>query len=97
MCNYNFNLPVDPTMLMETAKAAIEKRGGTTTVQGSKLLFSVPTPVGQIDGACHLLEQSMINIKVTKKPDIVPCALIREKLVGYLTEAVKSQAKLAQV
>lgn len=96
MCNYNFNLPIDPAALYPTAQSAIIAHGGTTTVKGSKVIFSIPTPLGQIDGVCSVVEQSTLNITVTKKPDFVPCALIREKLVGYLTQAVKTQAKSAQ-
>jgi hypothetical protein len=96
MCNYNFNLPIDPAALFATAQSAIVARGGNATQKGSKVLFSIPTPLGQIDGICTLVEQATLNITVTKKPDIVPCALIREKLVSYLTQAVKMQAKSPQ-
>lgn len=92
MCNYNFNLPIDPAALFETAQNAILARGGSATQQGSKVVFSIPTPLGQIDGVCTIVEHATLNITVTKKPDIVPCTMIREKLVSYLTQAVKAHA-----
>ena len=36
MCNYNFELPVDPIPLMALVKQMIEENGGTVTGQDSQ-------------------------------------------------------------
>ena len=96
VCQYNFELPLDPVPLMEMARQAIVKNGGTVSGQLPRVLLSIPTPVGRFEGVCSLVSGSVVNIAVTKKPELVSCTMIRDKLTFYLTEAVKMQAGLAQ-
>jgi hypothetical protein len=42
-----------------------------------------------VGGSCRLVEGNVVSIEVTKKPEVVPCAMVREKLVYYITEAVR--------
>ena len=86
MCNYDFNVPVDA-----------EEHGGKTEGQNSHVAFSIPTPVGDLDGTCQVKEPKVISIQVSNKPDLVSCRLIREKLVIYLTEAVRVHSQLSSV
>ena len=89
MCNYDFNVPVDAESLVVLARQAIEEHGGKTVGENGHITFTIPTPVGDLDGTCEVMEPKVVSIRVTNKPDIVPCSVIRQQLVTYLTEAVR--------
>ncbi|MFN8474228.1 MAG: hypothetical protein U0822_18690 [Anaerolineae bacterium] len=89
MCNYNFQLPVDPISLLQMFRQEIVDNGGIVTGEIPNVHVSVPTQVGRVEGECHLVGEATVNIKITKKPDIVSCKMVRDTLVTYLTEAVK--------
>jgi hypothetical protein len=89
MCNYNFELPVDPIPLMALVKQMIEENGGAVTGQIPNVAVSFPTPVGLVAGKCKLVGTSTVHLTVTKKPEVLTCAMVRDRIVGYLTEAVK--------
>mgnify|MGYP001258144624 CR=1 FL=1 len=88
-CTYSFNIPVDPIAIMPMIQQEIEQNGGTVSGEVPHLTVMIPTKVGEIRGTYRLLENSIVHIVITKKPDIVSCNSVREKLVLYLTEAVK--------
>lgn len=88
-CSYNFKLPSDPIAIIEMVRPMIEEAGGTVTGKNTDVTFSIPTVVGRFDGACRLVEPSVVNISVIDKPDIVSCKMIRDQLTVYITEAVK--------
>lgn len=88
-CSFNFKIPNDPVAIIEMVRPLILNAGGTVTGENTHVAFSIPTPVGRFDGACKVVEPTVVNIAVTDKPDIVPCSVIREKLTFYITEAVK--------
>jgi hypothetical protein len=96
-CSFNFELPIEAISLMTMAIRAVEEQGGTTTSQDSGVWFSVPTPAGVVDGTYTVLAKRKINISVSNKPDAIPCSVIRDRLVDYLTEAVKIYARLSRV
>ena len=50
MCNYNFELPIDPIPLMTLVKQMIEENGGSVTGQVPNVAVSIPTPMGQVAG-----------------------------------------------
>ena len=88
-------LPVDPLPLMEMALRLIEENGGAVTGELPDVAVSIPTSVGQVEGRCTLVEGALVNIQVVKKPKIVTCAMVRDKLVEYLSDAVRSHAARA--
>ncbi|MFN8484856.1 MAG: hypothetical protein U0768_17620 [Anaerolineae bacterium] len=90
MCNYNFQLPVDPTALLQMFRQEIIKNGGIVRGELPNVNVSVPTQVGRVEGECRLVSEAMVNIKITKKPPTVSCNMVRDTLVSYLTEAVKT-------
>jgi hypothetical protein len=99
-CSYNFELPVDPIALLGMVARMITENGGRITGDVPDVSMSMPTPIGQVEGTCRLLSGSVVNLTVTKKPDILTCAMVRDKLVFYITEAVKlyaAQSKAQQV
>lgn len=96
LCQFNFELPVDPHLLMDMATQAIFENGGSVDGELPEMTISVPTPLGLVDGVCKLISDSTINVVVTNKPDLVSCDLIRNKLVEYLTLGVKMHVQAAK-
>ena len=93
MGSYNFDIPVDPIALMKMVKELVEQNGGIVTGEIPNVSVRFPTMVGEVGGNCRLVNGSVVNIEVTKKPDIVSNSMVREKLVFYVTEAVKMYSK----
>ncbi len=94
MCNYNFEIPVAPIPLMEMVKKLILENGGAVVGEVPNLAVTIPTPVGVVAGKCKLVEGSLVNLQVTKKPDFMTCSMVRNKLVFYITEAVRMYSAL---
>lgn len=93
MCNYNFQLPVDPMTLFQMFRQQIVDNGGVVTGELPNVLVSVPTQVGRVEGKCQLVGEALVNIQITKKPDLVTCNMVRDNLVAYLSEAVKTYSR----
>jgi hypothetical protein len=91
-CSYNFELPVDPMALLGMVARMITENGGHITGEVPNVSMSMPTAIGQVEGTCRLVSGSVVNLTVTKKPEILSCAMVRDKLVFYITEAVKLYA-----
>lgn len=96
-CNFNFKVPNDPIAIIDMVRPLIVNAGGTVTGESANVSFSIPTAVGRFDGACTLVEASVVNIAVTDKPDLVPCTVIRERLTFFITEAVKMYRQQSKV
>ncbi|MFN8496946.1 MAG: hypothetical protein U0641_03755 [Anaerolineae bacterium] len=90
MCTYNFQLPVDPTALLQMFRQEIVDNGGVVTGELPNVNVSMPTQLGRVEGECRLVNEATVNIKITKKPPTVSCNMVRDTLVSYLTEAVKT-------
>ena len=91
MCNYNFDLPVEPEAAHGAASLRmIEENGGTVTGAPFRPSPSPSPPaLGRVEGRCKLVKDRLVNIQVTKKPDFMTCQMVREKLIFILSEAVK--------
>lgn len=89
MCNYNFELPVEPIPLMEMVRQMVIKNGGTVTGEIPDVTVTFPTPMGQVAGKCRLVSGYTVNLTVTKKPEVLTCAMVRERLVALIIEAVR--------
>ena len=88
LCSFNFKIPSDPVAILDMVKPMIQEAGGTVVGENADVTFSIPTVVGRFNGACTLVEPSVINIAVTDKPDIVSCNMVRDQLAKYITQAV---------
>lgn len=98
-CMFNFKIPDDPVAILDMVRPMIAEIGGTVSGESADLTFSIPTTLGRFDGACKVIEASTIQIAVTDKPELVSCTMVRQKLVFYVTEAVKlyrQQARASQ-
>lgn len=94
LCQYNFELPLDPYQLMPLANQAITDHGGTVTGELPEVSIRIPLPIGHIEGACKLVSDNTIHVAVTKKPELITCDMIRDKLVEYLKEGVQLQHQM---
>lgn len=96
VCQFNFVLPIEPQSLMKMTRQVIVENGGTVTGDLPLIKVTVPSPLGNIDAVCKLIADSTINIAVTRKPELVSCDVIRDKLVAYLKQGVKLQSQMAK-
>jgi hypothetical protein len=74
---------------MHLAKQEIEANGGIVTGEIPNVTVSFSTSVGEVRGICRLVGEATVNIEIIKNPWVMTCAMAREKLVYYITEAVK--------
>lgn len=92
MCNFNFNLPVEPAPLLAMVARKVEEYGGVVKGDAPNISISIPSQVGRLEGRCKAVGGNTVNIVVTKKPDVITCNMVRERLVFFITEAVKMYA-----
>ena len=80
MCNFDIPFNGSSDELIAKASKAIRDAGGTFTIisvtQGN---FSLPTPVGRIDGSYTIAGQ-VLSITITHKPGLVSCGRIEKEL-----------------
>lgn len=96
MCNYNFELPVEPIPLMEMVRQMIIKNGGTVTGEIPDVSVTFPTPMGPVAGSCRIVSGNTVNLTVTKKPEVLTCAMVRDRLVALIVEAVRLYSQQIQ-
>ena len=92
-CSYNFEIPVDPIALMRMARQMIEQNGGIVTGEPHNFSVRIPTVIGEVGGNFRHVGGSVVNIEITKMPAFVTCAMAREKIAFYITEAVKTYVR----
>ncbi len=85
MCDFSisFDEPIN-TELIERVKAAIISNNGSFEGNETKGSYILNPEVGQIIGS-YKIENNSIVFKITKKPWLVGCFLIKEKFKYYLT------------
>lgn len=88
-CAFNFKIPADPMAIIGMVRPMFVEAGGTVTGENADFTFSMPTKIGRFDGACKVLELTLVNITVTQRPDVISCKMIQKQLTVYITEAVK--------
>ena len=82
-CSFTFQFPIGAEELVNKVQNAICGAGGELDGDAQAGFFSVPTPVGVIDGSYAVSGQS-IQIDVLEKPIYLPCALIKKTLETIL-------------
>lgn len=96
MCRFKIRFQGSAVAVMEQAKETIEGDGGSFSVSDSRVLFSVRTPVGRVDGTCVWADPSTIGVTITKKPFFVPCSTIKERMVAAFLAASKATTAAPQ-
>jgi hypothetical protein len=67
----------------------VVNNGGTVTGEIPNVTVTFPTPMGPVAGSCRIVSGNTVNLTVTKKPDVFTCAMVRERLVALIIEAVR--------
>lgn len=78
-CSFTFQFPISAQELVSKVENAIRGAGGELDGDAQAGFFSVPTPVGVIEGSYAVSGQS-IQIDVLEKPTFLSCALIDKTL-----------------
>jgi hypothetical protein len=84
-CHFEIAFPESAKDLLAIAKASITRAKGTFTGDTTEGNFRVPVGIGDIEGH-YTIASGVIKIDITKKPLLVSCKLIEEKLRGYLVQ-----------
>ncbi len=82
-CNFTFQFPIGAEELVQKVQKAIRGAGGELEGDAQAGFYSVPTPVGVIEGSYAVSGQS-IQIDVLEKPIYLSCALIKTALEAIL-------------
>ena len=90
MCRFTIEYQGRPFAIMERAKEMIEKDGGSFRASETLAVFSVNTPLGPVDGKCVLGDSSTIDVTITKKPRLVPCSVVKQRMHAAFVVASKA-------
>ena len=78
-CSFKFKLETDRAEAVEKVKTTIETEGGEFSGDENKGTFSLPTPVGVIEGS-YQVEVDELKIDISKKPSFLPCSMMETEL-----------------
>jgi len=78
-CSFKFKIEVDPADTIKKVKVKIEQEGGTFSGDENGGSFSLPTPVGEIEGSYQVTVDEL-KIDITKKPTFLPCSMLEGEL-----------------
>ena len=93
MCEFEIGFQGCPAAVLKRTKETIEGDGGSFNADDSRVLFSVRTPVGRVNGTCEWAGPATIGVTITKKPFLVPCSVIKEQMLAAFDAASKSGAE----
>lgn len=78
-CSFQFKLETGPAETIEKVKVKIEQAGGMFNGDRNEGKFSLPTPVGVIEGSYNVTADEL-KIDITKKPAFLPCSMLEAEL-----------------
>lgn len=78
-CSFQFKIETNPAETLNEVKVKIEQEGGTFNGDETEGTFSLPTPVGVIEGSYQVTEDEL-KIDITKKPAFLPCSMLEGEL-----------------
>ena len=84
MSKCNFTIPISgaPDQVLNRAKAAIEKQGGTFSGDAGGGTFSLNV-FGNISGS-YTVSGNQLNVVIEEKPIMIPCAAIESALKNQM-------------
>ena len=86
-CNFKIPFPKSSEKYLLVAQKAITDNKGVFTGDKQSGNFSIPVGIGDIIGE-YLVDNDELSIVITKKPLIVACKLIENRLKSYLQPPV---------
>ena len=93
MCTFTIEYEGHPSAILDEARKLIERDGGALKTSDTHAWFTVRTPVGRVDGVCILSESPGIEVSIIKKPFLVPCVAIKERMMAAFADAADAAAK----
>lgn len=78
-CSFNFKIQSDPTGKIEKVRTKIEQEGGSFNGSENEGTFSLPTPLGVVEGNYSLTNDDL-KIDITRKPAFIPCTMLESEL-----------------
>ncbi len=91
---YDFVIEIDGNArdVVDLARELIESEGGRFTSDDSLAVFSIPTPLGRVEGKCELSTPSKIGVVITQKPMLVSKGIIKSKMNAALEKITQNGA-----
>ena len=81
-CNFTIPISGEPEQILNRAKAAIEKQGGTFSGDANGGMFSINV-FGNISGSFSV-SGNQLNVVIEEKPIMIPCAAIESALKNQM-------------
>ena len=78
-CSFQFKLEAAPAETIKKVKVKIEQEGGTFNGDENEGKFTLPTPVGVIEGSYQVTADEL-KIDIYKKPSFIPCSMLETEL-----------------
>ena len=78
-CSFKFKIETNPAETINKVKTKIEQEGGKFNGDENEGTFSLPTPVGVIEGSYQVTADEL-KIDITKKPAFIPCSMLEGEL-----------------
>jgi hypothetical protein len=78
-CSFQFKIDTNPAETIDKVKTKIEQEDGKFNGDENDGTFSLPTPVGVIEGSYHVTADEL-KIDITKKPAFLPCSMLEGEL-----------------
>ena len=78
-CSFKFNLELNPNEIINNVKLKIESEGGSLSGNENEGNFSLPTPIGSVEGK-YSVSGHELKIDITGKPMMLPCSMIESEL-----------------
>ena len=78
-CSFKFKIETNPVETINKVKTKIEQEGGTFNGDENEGTFSLPTPLGVIEGS-YKVTTDELKIDITKKPAFLPCSMLEGEL-----------------
>jgi hypothetical protein len=82
-CNFDIPFPPSSEKYLAVAREAITGHKGTFEGDNQSGNFRIPVGIGDVVGE-YTIADEVIHIHITKKPLLVTCKLIENRLKGYL-------------
>jgi hypothetical protein len=78
-CSFKFKIEAAPAETIKKVKTKIEEEGGNFNGDENKGNFSLPTPIGEIEGG-YKVTADELKIDIYKKPSFIPCSMLESEL-----------------
>jgi len=84
MCKFDVNFSHSADEVVSKAKAMIEESGGRFDGDVTQGRYTVKLPMGSVEGA-YTVSSGKLSFNITKKPMVMPCAIIETFLRSRLS------------